>query len=434
MRRTLGIAVRIGMLVTIAMLSFADASAASRPHQSATPGVTAIVGVLLDAQDRAVAGVEVSVAQADATIGSATSDEQGRWRVEVPGAGTYQVTLNVDTLPEGVGLRNPDLATLDRVRVRDGLEKPVRFLLGERAVNTVSTFERFANLTLEGIRLGIILAVASIGLSLIFAVTGLTNFAHGELVTFGALIAWFLSTGAGGPGLPLVLAALAAMPICAAWGFAHERLIFRPLRRRRSGNVALIVVTIGLGLFLRNLFLLLFEGRPRAYDEYTVQVGLDLGVLSPRAKDLAIIAVGALVLAGYALVLQRTRLGTAMRAVADNRDLSAASGIDVDRIIVLTWSGGAALAGLGGVFAGISDSVQFDMGFGLLLLMFAAVVVGGLGTAYGPLVGGLIIGVSSQVSTYWISTKYRLAVSLVALILAVLLRPQGILGKKERIG
>lgn len=434
MRRTLGIAAPVALLLTIAAFGSLPSSAAAHRGQAPEAGSTAITGVLVELEDRPISGVEIGVSQEGVDIGTDTSDEAGRWRVEVPGAGTYQVTLNVGTLPEGVGLRNPDLATLDRVRVREGIEKPVRFLLGERRVERVSVTERLANLTLEGLRLGIILAVASIGLSLIFAVTGLTNFAHGELVTFGALVAWFLSTGAGGPGWPLILATLVTIPICGVLGYAHERLVFRPLRRRRSGTVALIVVTIGLGLFLRNWFLILFEGRPRGYDEYTVQVGLDLPLVSPRAKDLAIIAAGAFVLAGYALVLQRTRLGTAMRAVSDNRELAASSGIDVDRIIVLTWSGGAALAGLGGIFAGISDNVQFDMGFGLLLLMFAAVVVGGLGTAYGPLVGGLIIGISSQVSTYWISTKYRLAVSLVALILAVLLRPQGILGKKERIG
>lgn len=432
MRRIVGVVAR-GALLAVAVCGAMSAPAAARGSDSSDPTQGAIVGTLVDAEDQPVRGVTIVVTQDGVPIGSSDSDEKGDWRVEVPRGGTYQVTLAVETLPDGVGLRNPDLATLARVRVRDGLEKPVRFLLGERVVERDSTLERFANLTLEGIRLGIILAVASVGLSLIFAVTGLTNFAHGELVTFGAIVAWFLSTGAGGPGWPLILAAVATVAICAAWGLAHERLIFRPLRSRRSGNVALIVVTIGLGLFLRNLFLILFEGRPRAYDEYTVQVGLDLPLVSPRAKDLAIIGVGIAVLSAYALVLQRTRLGTAMRAVADSRDLAESSGIDVNRVIAVTWSGGAALAGLGGVLAGVSDAVQFDMGFGLLLLMFAAVVVGGLGTAYGPLAGGLIIGVSSQVSTYWISTKYRVAVSLVALIVAVLLRPQGILGRRERI-
>jgi branched-chain amino acid transport system permease protein len=145
-------------------------------------------------------------------------------------------------------------------------------------------------------------------------------------------------------------------------------------------------------------------------------------------------ALCAMVLIGIAVTLQKTRLGMSLRAVADLKDLAEASGIDVNRVILYTWIGCGALAALGGVLFGVSDTISFDMGFSLLLLMFAAVVLGGLGTAYGPMVGALIIGVVSQVSTYWISTKYRIAVALVVLIIAVIVRPQGILGRRERIG
>jgi branched-chain amino acid transport system permease protein len=198
--------------------------------------------------------------------------------------------------------------------------------------------------------------------------------------------------------------------------------------------VALIVVTIGLGIFLRNFYLLLFGGASRPYDEYTTQRGLDIGPLSPRPKDLVLIAIAAVVLLLYALALQRTKLGTALRAVADNKELAAASGIDVNRVILITWSGGAALAAFGGVLQGVNDTVQFDMGFNLLLLMFAAVILGGLGSEFGPLLGGLVIGLSSQISTYWIEPKYRIGVALAVLIVVVLFRPQGILGRRERIG
>jgi branched-chain amino acid transport system permease protein len=196
----------------------------------------------------------------------------------------------------------------------------------------------------------------------------------------------------------------------------------------------LIVVTIGLGLFLRNLYLVLFEGRPRPYRDYTIQKNYDLGPISLRPKDFWIMAICVIVLLGVALILQKTRLGMSLRAVADIKDLAEASGIDVNRVILYTWIGCGALAALGGVMFGISDTVTTDLGFNLLLLMFAAVVLGGLGTAYGPMVGAIIIGVTSQVSTYWISTKYRIAVALAVLIIAVIVRPQGILGRKERIG
>jgi branched-chain amino acid transport system permease protein len=140
------------------------------------------------------------------------------------------------------------------------------------------------------------------------------------------------------------------------------------------------------------------------------------------------------VLVGIAVILQKTRLGMSLRAVADLKDLAEASGIDVNRVILYTWIGCGGLAALGGVLFGVSDTISWDMGFNLLLLMFAAVVLGGLGTAYGPMVGAIIIGVTSQVSTYWISTKYRIAVALAVLIIAVIVRPQGILGRRERIG
>ena len=139
-----------------------------------------------------------------------------------------------------------------------------------------------------------------------------------------------------------------------------------------------------------------------------------------------------LVLVG--LLLQRTRLGTAMRAVADEHDLAEASGVDVRQVILVTWVTGAALAALGGVLQGLSDNVVWDMGFTMLLLMFAAVLLGGLGTAYGAMVGGLLIGIVTEVSTYWIESKYKLGVALAVLIVVVLVRPQGILGRPERIG
>jgi branched-chain amino acid transport system permease protein len=234
--------------------------------------------------------------------------------------------------------------------------------------------------------------------------------------------------------VPLVVAGALAVVAGGVFGIAHERILFRPLRRRRSGNIALIVVTIGLSQFLRHLYLVIFGGSQRSFDEFTIQAGLDLGPISPRPKDLVVIALGALVLALFGLLLQRSRTGTAMRAVSDSRELAASSGIDVDRVILTTWTAGGALAALGGVLYGVTQQVAWDMGFTLLLLMFATVVVGGIGTGFGPMLGGLLIGLASQWSTYWISPKYRVGVALAVLIVAVLVRPQGLLGRRERIG
>jgi branched-chain amino acid transport system permease protein len=229
-------------------------------------------------------------------------------------------------------------------------------------------------------------------------------------------------------------AAVVATAAGGLFGLANERLLFRPLRRRRTGTVALIVVTIGLSLVLRNVYLILFGGQPRPYDEYTVQKGLDIPLLSPEPKDLVVMAVAIVAIVAYALLIQRTRIGTATRAVADSRELAAATGIDVQWVMQSTWILAGSLAALGGVLWGVTETITSDMGFELLLLMFATVILGGIGTPFGPLVGGLVIGVVSQVSTYWIDSKLRIGVALAVLILVILVRPQGILGRRERIG
>jgi branched-chain amino acid transport system permease protein len=424
------------LFVALAVLVGVAAPGALAEEDDADAGGTgeSIRGILRDPDGQGIADVVIVVEQDGAAIGEATTDEDGAWSVEVPGAGTYQVTLAIDTLPEGIALRDPDRATLAGVRLTPGQSRAVIFPLGEGAGGGVARFERIVNLAADGIRLGLILALASIGLSLIFGVTGLVNFAHGELVTFGALAAFFFSASGAFPEQSLFLATAIAVLLGSALGLGLERGLFRPLRRRRSGNVSLIVVTIGLSLVMRHLYLIIFDGRPRPFDEFTIQRGASLGPLSLRPKDWIIIGLASLIILLVGLMLQKTRLGTAMRAVSDNPPLAASSGIDVDRVIAATWILGGGLAALGGVFQGVSETVLWDMGFTLLLLMFAAVILGGIGSAYGAVVGALVIGVASQVSTYWISPKFRTGVGLAVLIVVILLRPQGILGRAERVG
>jgi neutral amino acid transport system permease protein len=391
-----------------------------------------IIGGLSDTHGEPVVGVEIVVRLGDDVVGQGTSDDRGQWQVAVPGPGSYEVELDTSTLPEGVELRDADRSVLSDVRVREGHSKRVLFAIGART-GGISDLERFSTLLVDGVRIGLVLALMSVGLSLVFGVTGLVNFAHGELVTFGALIAFLFSTPSG-VDLPLILAALIALAFGAAFGLANEAVVFGPLRRRRTGNVSLIVVTIGLSLVLRNVYLLQFGGNPRPYDQYTIQRGLDLPLISPRAKDLIVIVIAASALACYGLLLSNTRIGTATRAVADSRDLAEASGVDVNHVVLTTWATAGALAALGGVLWGVTETISSDMGFTLLLLMFAAVILGGIGTAYGPLLGGLVIGLAAQVSTYWIDPKFRTGVALAALILVILVRPQGIMGRRGRVG
>ena len=195
-----------------------------------------------------------------------------------------------------------------------------------------------------------------------------------------------------------------------------------------------MVVTIGISIVLRYLFLFAFRGTPRFFKDFTAQSAIDFGLVEITPKDLITAIISIVVLAGVGLFLQRTRMGKAMRAVADNRDLAESSGIDVQRVIRFVWTLGGSLAALGGVFIGLSEQVSWNIGFRILLLIFAGVILGGLGTAYGALVGSLIVGIGIQVSTLFIPTELKNVGALVLLILALIIRPQGILGRAERVG
>ena len=215
----------------------------------------------------------------------------------------------------------------------------------------------------------------------------------GAAATFGALAGYFVNVTLG---VHLVWATFGAVLIGAAGGALFDLGVWRPLRRRGTGLVAMLVISIGLSLFLRYVFLYQFGGRTRPYAQYSVQRAIDLGPVSIAPKSQVIIALSVATLVGVGLILQFTRYGKAMRAVADNPDLASSSGIDVDRVILLVWAFGGGLAALGGVFFGLSEQVSFQMGFQLLLLMFAGVVLGGLGTAYGALLGSSRLSATSS--------------------------------------
>ncbi len=384
-----------------------------------------------------VGGVTITVEQDGTLIGTAESNDDGEWEIPVPGAGTYLVRLEVDTLPDGVALTDPERFELPALNVRENQNKTARFNLGPGLVaDNLSTLNRLLELFVIGLKLGAIIAMASIGLSLIFGVTGLVNFAHGELVTIGAVVAYFfhLSTAWFSFQWPLVIAAIPAVAFTAAVGWANEAWLWRPLRRRRVGLISMLVISIGLSFALRNLINIIFGGEPRTYGDFAVQAPIEVLGIQTVPKNIFIIVFTIVVLLGVGLFLQKTRTGTAMRAVADNRDLAESSGINVERVIMVTWVVGAGLAGLGGVLLGASETVQWDMGFKLLLLIFAAVVLGGLGTAYGAMVGAFIIGVTVEMSTFWLDPDLKNAVALFVLVIMLLIRPQGLLGTRERIG
>ena len=232
----------------------------------------------------------------------------------------------------------------------------------------------------------------------------------------------------------LWVAAILAILIGAATGALVDRYLWARLRTRGMSLVAMMIVSIGLSLAARSAMQLVFGGIYRPYGQYNVQKGIDIGPITTSPKDVWVIVIIILVIIGVASFLQYSRTGKATRAVSDNPDLAASSGIDVDHVILVVWALGGGLAALGGVLFGIQQQVQFEMGFRLLLLMFAGVTLGGLGTAYGALAGSLVVGLFVELSTLFIPTELKNVGALAILIVVLLFRPQGILGQAERIG
>jgi neutral amino acid transport system permease protein len=269
------------------------------------------------------------------------------------------------------------------------------------------------------------------GLSLIFGTTGLTNFAHGELLTLGALIAYFFNVTIG---IQLIPAAIIAVIFGGLLGYAQDRYFWGVLRRRGSSLIAMMIISIGMALFLRYLFLFLFGGESAPYADYNAQPGMQIGPISATPKNLIAMGIEIVVLVLVGLALLKTRTGKAARAVADNPALAASSGINVDRVIRIIWTVGGAVAALAGIMLGLAQNLNYQMGLNILLLIFAGVTLGGLGTAFGALVGSLVVGLFIQLSTLWVPTELKTVGALLVLILVMLFRPQGILGRRERIG
>ncbi len=388
-----------------------------------------VVGTLKNAADP-IEGATVSVEQDGEEIATLDTDERGRFRIPLPAPGDYTVVLDTGSLPDGVELRRDGG---DRVEVTVGPRRsaPVLFLLGENTRTSGSRMDRAPQLFVGGLQFGLVLAMGSIGLSLIFGTTGLTNFAHGELITGGALLAYVLNVGLG---LNLIPAAIIAVGLGGLAGAALDRGLWRPLRKRGTGLIAMLVVSIGLAFVLRYLYLIYYGGSARSYAQYSTQSPIKIGPVGILPRDMVIMVVTVAVLVLVGLGLQRTRFGKATRAVADNPSLASSSGIDVERVINIVWIVGSGLAVLGGVFLALSQQVGYQLGQNILLLLFASVTLGGLGTAYGALVGALVIGLFTQLSTLFIPAELQVVGALVVLILVLIVRPQGILGTAERVG
>lgn len=454
-------------LTSVTLLLVATPARAQGPVASATAACVAdaatgcIVGTLRTAAGEPVVGAVVNVTGATGEL-TATSDATGRWSVPVTEAGEYEVTLDVATIPAGETLRDPS-QNPRTVTVGLGASAAALFPLGAPAAgggggdtddepsdspttepeggaavpetpgSTGSgvTAARVAQLTVNGLVFGTLLALASVGLSLIYGTTGLSNFAHGEQVSLGGILAY---VGTQLVGLPLIPSAIIAVALGAATGWLQDAGLWKPLRRRGVGMIQQMIVTIGLSMAISYVFQFFFGAGPLRIVTDT-PTSISIGPVRITTTTLWSLAIAAIVLGGVAFFLLGTRAGRATRAVADNPALAAASGISVNGMIRIVWTLGAGLAALGGVLIGLYfGATSWYSGGALLLLMFAAVTLGGLGAAFGALAGSIVIGLVVELSSLWIPTDMRYASALVILILVLLVRPQGILGRATRVG
>lgn len=416
----------------------APAGTAPAADNPIVPGANITV-TLLDlnggeGKPKPVPGVSLRVvkdSRSGAEIGTQTTDSKGRVSIGIEGNGTYVVELDPKTLPDGVKLSGSG-ETVKTVQVKLASSNFVQFQIGAVVVQEASLGSKIVDGTRSGIIAGLLIALAALGLSLIFGTTGLTNFAHGELITFGAIATYVFNRGFG---LPVIAAGILAVVASAAFGFLQDRGLWRPLRNRGTGLIAMMIVSIGLALFMRSIYQYGFGGSTRTLSEYVVQGRDSYGPIDLSHKEIAIVLVSVVTLLVTCIALMRTRLGKAMRAVSDNPALSASSGMRVDGVISAVWVLGTALTGLAGVLLAVQQQVNFQMGFNLLLLVFAGVTLGGLGTIWGALIGSLVIGLMVELGpVFGVPASIKEVGALVVLILILLVRPQGILGKAQRIG
>ncbi len=285
-------------------------------------------------------------------------------------------------------------------------------------------------LVANGVVIGSVIAVSAVGLTLVFGILKLINFAHGDFLTLGAFVA-VVGTGAG---LPLYVAAIPAIVVGAGIAGGLEKVLWRPMRRRGASTVHLLIISIGLALVLRHIIFWVFGSG--VYRYMPVSRRIDFGPFSLTPQDAVIVAGSAVALFATALMLQKTRIGKAMRALSDNRDLAEASGINVDRMAMITWLIAGVLTAYGGILLGLQGRVFANMGWFLLLLIFAGVILGGIGSAYGAMIGSLLIGITQELATHsaiGVPSDLKTSVAFLVLIVVLLVRPQGIMGKKQAL-
>ena len=299
----------------------------------------------------------------------------------------------------------------------------------------------FIQQVINGLVLGCVYAIVAIGYTMVYGILQLINFAHGALVMIGAMVAYTVISLLAGSGLPPVVVVLigtgCSIPVCVVLGYLLDRIAYRPLRK--APRLAPLITAIGMNIILQYLALLVWGRNPLAYPQIIKVENFESGGATITSVQIAIMLISTLLMAGLALLIYRTRLGTAMRATAQNLQVAGLMGIDANRIIALTFIIGAGLAAVAGVMVGTYYGIaHYTMGGNLGLKAFAAAVLGGIGNVPGAMLGGILLGLVEALGAGYIGdltnnvcgSNYQDVFAFIVLIAVLVLRPQGILGER----
>ncbi len=276
-------------------------------------------------------------------------------------------------------------------------------------------------LLFNGIAIGSILALAAIGLTLTYGILRLSNFAHGDFMTLGAYFTWFANINGINIWLAMILGAVGTIVMM----LIAEFLLWKPMRDRRASDTTLIIISIGLALFLRSGILLIWGSSNQSYDLPVVKA-LEFGDLRIAYYRVIVIVLAIAAMIALHFLLQNSKIGKAMRAVADNIDLARVSGINVELVVLWTWIITGVLTAVAGGMYGLITTVRPNMGWFLILPMFASVILGGIGNPYGAIAGALTIGIAQELSVPFLGSQYKLGVALFIMVVILLIRPQGL--------
>jgi branched-chain amino acid transport system permease protein/neutral amino acid transport system permease protein len=283
----------------------------------------------------------------------------------------------------------------------------------------------FLQLTVYGIVLGSIISLGAIGLSLVYGILRFPHFAHGDLITLGGYLAFVLVTTIGAPVLVALPVGVAGTALVAV---AIDQVLYR--RLRKVAPVILLISSVGVALILRSAIQLIWGSSNQVYAT-GIQFPYRFAGVNIKPDHLIIVGGTILLVVALHLFLQKTKVGKAMRAMSDNADLAQVTGIRVNSIIIWTWIIGGGLAAAAGIFLGMDTRLHPVMGWRILLPVFAAAILGGIGRPYGAIIGGLVIGLAQEYSTTVISPSYKPAVAFALMVLMLIVRPTGLFAGRK---